>query len=110
MLKKRVYSTYARDAAALLGRLIQLARKEKKMTAQDLADRADIARGTLRKIEQGNLSCELGIVFEIAALVGVKLFDIDQPVLGKELDAIRNKITLLPQSIRKSRRDIDDDF
>jgi len=110
MLKKRVYSVYAREAAALLGRLIQLARKEKKMTAQDLADRAGIARGTLRKIEQGNLSCEWGIVFEIAALVGVKLFDIDQPVLEKELDAIKNKIALLPQSIRKSNRDIDDNF
>ena len=41
----RTYSRYSRDAAALLGALIREARNERKLTAQELADRAGISRG-----------------------------------------------------------------
>lgn len=38
----RPYSRYSRDAVSLLGALIGEARKERKITAQALADRAGI--------------------------------------------------------------------
>ena len=36
----RTYSRYSLEAITLLGNLIRAARKERKMTAQELADRA----------------------------------------------------------------------
>ena len=44
------------------------------MTEEDLAGRAGISRRTLQKIERGDLKCEIGLVFEDANIVGVKLF------------------------------------
>ena len=79
----RTYSRYSRDAAALLGALIRQARNERKLTAQELADRAGISRGLLQRIEKGNLKCEIGAVFETAAIIGVKLFDADDSMLVK---------------------------
>ncbi len=59
----RTYSRYSRDAAELMGKLIRLGRTERKLTAQDLADRAGISRGLLQRIEKGDLKCEIGAVF-----------------------------------------------
>jgi AcrR family transcriptional regulator len=59
---KRTYSRIASHAAALLGKQINVALKERKMTAQDLADRAGISRGLLQRIESGNLKSEPCIV------------------------------------------------
>lgn len=67
---KRTYSRYSRDATALLGGLIREARKERRLTAQELADRAGISRGLLQRIEKGDLKCEIGAVFEVASIVG----------------------------------------
>ncbi|MBW1985514.1 MAG: helix-turn-helix transcriptional regulator, partial [Deltaproteobacteria bacterium] len=46
----RTYSRYSLDAAALLGALIREARNERKLSAQELADRAGISRGLLQRI------------------------------------------------------------
>jgi transcriptional regulator with XRE-family HTH domain len=70
---KRTYSHYTREASILLGELIRIARKESHLTAQELADRAGISRGLLQRIEKGDLKCEIGVVFEVATIVGVKL-------------------------------------
>ena len=108
--KTRAYSRYSKEAAALLGKLIKLGRKERKLTAQDLADRAGITRFTLRKIEKGNLNCEIGLVFEVAAIVGVILFDAEQSSLSRHINRADDKLSLLPKSIHKPRREIEDDF
>lgn len=110
--KKRVYSRYTKDAAALLGKDIQLGRKARKFTASDFADRVGISRITLQKIEKGDLKCELGIALEAAALAGVKLFDVDPSSgsLGGRLESVNDKLALLPKSIRKRRKEVDDVF
>jgi transcriptional regulator with XRE-family HTH domain len=112
MAKARIrsYSRYSREAAALLGRLIQLRRKERKLTAQDLVDRAGISRTTLRKIEAGDMGCEIGLVFEVAALVGVELFAPDPGHLGALRERMDDKIALLPKSVRRTEAPLDDDF
>ncbi|KAA9129586.1 helix-turn-helix transcriptional regulator [Marinihelvus fidelis] len=107
---KRTYSRYSRDATALLGGLIRAARKERKLTAQELADRAGISRGLLQRIEKGDLKCEIGAVFEVATLVGVRLFDSDEPTLARHLGQTRDKLALLPKSVRKKRATVQDDF
>ncbi len=106
----RTYSRYSRDAAALLGALIREARNERKLTAQELADRAGISRGLLQRIEKGNLKCEIGAVFETAAIAGIKLFEADEGALAKHLRQAREKLALLPKSVRKTSKTVNDDF
>jgi transcriptional regulator with XRE-family HTH domain len=106
----RAYSRYSRDAAVLLGSLIREARNERKLTAQELADRAGISRGLLHRIEMGNLKCEIGAVFEVATIVGVKLFEADERTLNQHLHQTREKLALLPKSVRKKSGEVYDDF
>ena len=107
---KRTYSRYSQTASALLGGLIRAARKKRKFTAQEVADRAGISRGLLQRIEKGNLKCEIGVVFEVAAIVGVKLFDADQSKLTKHLHRTEQELELLPKSIRSKTKAVRDDF
>ena len=106
----RTYSRHSRDAAVLLGSLIREARHERKLTAQELADRAGISRGLLQRIEKGNLKCEIGAVFEVATIVGVKLFDFDESTMTKYLRQTKEKLILLPKSVRKKAKEVRDDF
>ena len=112
-MPKKASSTYSRitrHAAALLGRQIKIARKEHKMTVQGLAERAGISRGLLQRIEKGNLKCQIGAVFEAAALVGIKLFDADESSLMAGIRRADEKIALLPKHTYSGKRVIDDDF
>ena len=106
----RTYSRYSRDAASLLGGLIRAARKERKLTAQELADRAGISRGLLQRIEKGDLKCEIGAIFEVATIVGVKLFDADETTLTKHIRQTDDKLALLPKSVRKKSKVVHDEF
>ena len=106
----RTYSRYAQEASALLGSLIRAARKERKFTAQELADRGGISRGLLQRIEKGDPKCEIGAVFEVATIVGVKLFDADETTLTRRLRQTEDKLSLLPQRIRTRKRAVHDDF
>ncbi len=106
----RAYSRYCLEAAELLGKQIQLARKQSKLTAQDLADRAGISRGLLQRIEKGDPACSLGAAFEVAVLVGIPLFSSEQNELPARLAQIDSYLALLPKAIHKSTPIIDDDF
>jgi DNA-binding XRE family transcriptional regulator len=109
--KERVYSRYTKEAAALFGRHIQLGRKERNLREMDLAERAGISRATLQKIEKGDLKCELGLYFEVAALVNVPLFQVaSDSTFALNIDRINNKITLLPKAIHKKKKEVDDAF
>lgn len=109
--KERTYSRHTKDAAILLGKHIQLGRKERAQTIMDLADRAGLSRATLQKIEKGNPKCELGLYFEVATLVGVPLFNVDSTAtMAMDIDRINNKIALLPKSIHKKKMEVDDAF
>lgn len=106
----RTYSRYSREAMNLLGDLIRAARKERRMTAQEVADRAGISRGLLQRIEKGDPKCELGATFEVATIVGVKLFDTEAATLTQLIRQTEDKLALLPKSVRKQVKVVDDDF
>lgn len=94
----------------MMGRLIRLARKQRKMSESDLSARIGIARSTLQLIEKGHPKVEIGLVFEAAALVGLPLF-VDEPSrLAGEISRIDDKLALLPQSVRRRRTEVNDDF
>ena len=109
-MENSTYSEHAKSAITLLGQLTRAARKERKLTAQEVADRAGISRNFLQRIEKGDPKCNIGAFFEVAAIVGVNLFDVDEIGLKKNIRQAEDKLTLLPKAIHKKKRKIDDDF
>ncbi len=110
MVKLRTYSIFAREAACLLGLEIKLARKQRKWPEGELATRAGISRYTLQKIEKGDMTCAIGLVFEAASLVGINLLEAETSPLRRQLRAAEDKISLLPKSTHMPKKAIDDDF
>lgn len=110
MKKQRAYSKYAKEAVLLLSQQIKLGRKKRKWSEQNLADRAGISRATLQKIEAGEMSPSIGLVFEVAALVGVTLFEQDNQGLATRLELTQSKIALMPKRIQNRTKAVDDDF
>lgn len=108
-MKKRAYSRYTKEAMRLMGMQIQLGRKQKNWTEKELAERAGISRSTLQKMEKGEMSCAVGLVFEVAALVGLSLFEEGREDLLKQIKQSRDLLTLLPRRI-KIKIKVDDDF
>lgn len=107
---KRTYSQLTKEAIILLAGLIRCARKQGKLTLKEVALRAGISRGLLQRIEKGDPKCEIGVVFEVATIVNVNLFEPHQTTLRKHIHDVEEKLTLLPKSIRGKIKDIDDDF
>lgn len=97
------------EAMRLLGSRIQLARRERRWTLQDLADRVGVTAVTMRKIERGNPSVRLGAAFEAAALTGVPLFDESGSRRRLETSRIDDRLAVLPRYVRKP-VEVDDDF
>ena len=106
----RPYSHYNLDALALLGQLVREARLAKSLTTSDLATRAGISRALLQRIERGDPGCSIGAVFEVATICGVPLFEQDQRLLGTKLALHREKMALLPKSVRTHSKEVKDDF
>jgi len=110
MAKQRTYSKYAKEAAYLLGQQIKLGRKKRKWSEMNLTERAGISRATLQKIEVGDMTPGIGLVFEVAALVGVPLFEQDSQRFANNIESTQSKLALLPKRIRKQTKAADDDF
>lgn len=106
----RPYSAYNRNAVKLLGQLIRQGRIDKKLTAEDLAERTGVSRGLIQRIEKGDPGCTIGAVFEAASIVGVPLFDADRATLAREVATRTAMLTLLPKAVRLSRSKAKDDF
>lgn len=106
----RSCSRYGREAIELLGHMIRNARIERRMTVAEVAERAGASRGLVHRIERGDTGCSIGAAFEVATIVGVRLFDVGPATLSRHLDAARHGLTLLPRTARKSSRAVKDDF
>jgi transcriptional regulator with XRE-family HTH domain len=103
------YSPVAKEAARLLGNRVRLARKERRWTVADLAERVGVSPVTMRKVERGDLTVALGTAFEAAALTGVTLFHDDPARRALEVDRVAAHLAVLPSRVR-SRHVADDDF
>ena len=108
--KPRAYSRINREAVALLGQFIRIARIERKLGLEELASRVGVSRDMMRRIEQGDPRCGIGLVFEAAAIIGVPLFDSDHTPLSSHLAELQAKLRLLPKAIHKPRTEVKDDF
>jgi transcriptional regulator with XRE-family HTH domain len=109
MRKPHAYSPLAVEAARLLGAKVRLARRERRWTVEELAERAGVNHGTIRKVERGDLSVGLGPAFEAAALVGVPLFYEDADRRSLEAARVGDRLAVLPERVRRP-VNVDDDF
>lgn len=108
--QKRAYARYTLEGIALLGKMIRQGRKQRQMTEHELANRLGIARSTLQRVEQGDPKVEIGIMFEAAALVGVKLFDSDEKGVKTLSERMDDRIAVLPKHIYKTGKKVIDEF
>jgi len=108
--KKRSYARYTIAAVELLGTLVQIERKLRRMTAQEMADRLGIDRSTLQRLEQGDPKVELGLAFEACAILGIRLFEEDAQGLTMRLDEAGKRLALLPSRVRPRQLSVSDDF
>jgi transcriptional regulator with XRE-family HTH domain len=106
----RAYSRQNHEALEVLAQMIRAGRMDRKMTAQEMANRAGISRPLLRRIESADPSCAIGSVFEVAVIAGVPLFGGEPDRLETQHSALTEKLSLLPQRVRKPTRVIRDDF
>lgn len=106
----RRHLTHSREAMRLLGVEIQARRKERRWTEAQLAERAGISRTTLRKVEAGDSSVAVGIVFDLATLVGVALFHETAAQVARERGGVERYLVLMPKRIRVRATEFFDDF
>lgn len=106
----RTYSRYTLQALGLMGALLRTARIEKRMPAHGLAQRVGISRDMLYRIERGDPRCEIGAVFELAAILGVPLFEPDLGRLQARAREVEDRLTLLPKAVRAPQAEVKDDF
>ena len=106
----RVTSRYALEALSLLGQRIRAARIERKLTMDETSTRAGISRALLRRIEHGDPGCTIGSVFEVAAIVGVSLFEAERSRLTSQLHHATERLALLPKAARTGSKAVKDDF
>lgn len=108
-MKTRSYSPGTILALKALGTLIQIRRRENNDTALKLAERAGVSRGFIHRVEKGDPRCEIGVVFEIANLLGIPLIsqDIDIKTVTSTLES---KLAIMPQRVRTTKNVVSDDF
>jgi transcriptional regulator with XRE-family HTH domain len=109
MKRARTYSPVTVQAARLLGARVRLARRERRWTLQQLAERVGVTHVTMRKVERGDLTVGLGVAFEAAAIVGVPLFHEDPSRRALEAGRVDDRLAVLPTLVRKP-AEVDDDF
>jgi len=89
------------DALTILGAQIVAGRRERRWTAEELADRAGISPRTLRNVERGTPSVSIGIVFELAVLVRVPLYGASDTELRDVRIRATDRLAILPKRVRE---------
>jgi len=70
--KKQTLFPKHKEILKQLGENIKLARKRRKLTQDQVAERADIARSTLYLVESGNPSVTIGAYFNVLRVLGLQ--------------------------------------
>jgi transcriptional regulator with XRE-family HTH domain len=102
------YSPIALEATEILGARIKLARKGRRLTVAQLAERVGVSRVTIQKIERCDPTVAIGTMFEAATLLGVVLFHAEPERRRIEALRVNDLLALLPETVRVTKRD--DDF
>ncbi len=106
----RAYSRYSTAALELLASQIRTERLRQKITVQELAERAGVSRSLVQRVEKGDPGTAIGVVFELAAILSIPLFEEALPQLSGRLSTARETLRLLPKAAHRPDTDADDDF
>jgi transcriptional regulator with XRE-family HTH domain len=101
------YSAHTRDVCAALGSEIACARRERRWSQAELAERVGVALGTIRAVEKGAPSVTLGVAIEAATVLRIDLLGGPAAAAARAADN-RRTLALLPQRIRAQA--VKDDF
>lgn len=71
-MKKQVVLPQYKNGLSQMGENIKLARKRRKLTAIQVAERAGISRSTLNLIEKGESSVAMGAYFNVLRVLGLQ--------------------------------------
>jgi transcriptional regulator with XRE-family HTH domain len=69
--KQTIFPKY-NSALEKMGENIKIARKRRKLTTVQVAERADISRSTLYLIESGNTGVAMGAYFNVLRVLGMQ--------------------------------------
>ena len=86
--KKQILFPRFQKILEQMGENIKLARKRRKLTAMQVAERASIDRTTLYHIEKGSASVSLGAYFNVFRVLGLQddfLLLASDDVMGRKL-------------------------
>lgn len=108
--KTRSFAPHTLDATLVLGMQIGQARRARGWTAQDLSQRVGVSPRTISSIEHGVPTVAIGVVFEAATLLGIRLFGAEGAELTRLVREGRDMLALLPSRVRPSREPVRDDF
>jgi len=103
---------HVQDALSVWGQLIRRGRLERGWTVTDLAARANVSESTVAAAESGSQGTAVGTMIDLADLVGMPLFGIeDRAELALRRRRGEEVLALLPQRVRRARSEVvDDDF
>lgn len=111
MRKAHSFSPRTLDVARVLGLEIASARQSRRWSQEELAERAGVSANTLRSVERGSPTVTLGIVSELASLVGIDLFGAGPADLPALVAHSQDRLALLPARVRSRATDeVEDDF
>jgi DNA-binding XRE family transcriptional regulator len=103
-------SNHTRRTLKTLAAMIAAARKERRMSQEELARRLGVSRLTVRSIENGSPTVAIGTVFEAAVIVGIPLLAEDKRELEQLATSVAAIAQVLPKTGRGKNRSVDDDF
>ena len=106
----RAHLTPTLDALRVFGQQLAVARRAQRQTTAEVAERAGISLPTLRKAERGDPGVSIGIMFDIATILGVPLFAATGRRLAELAASGERELALLPSRIDRPRTDVDNDF
>ncbi|WP_280562092.1 MULTISPECIES: helix-turn-helix transcriptional regulator [unclassified Chromohalobacter] len=110
--KRQTLSPRTYHALQLFANLIEEARRHRRWTQRELAERIGISRATLQSLLKGDPSVAIGSYFEAATLLGVPLFGTDSGNLADLAQQQQQRMTLLPgKTVHRNEENLpDDDF
>lgn len=105
-----VSSRATKNTLLYLANLIKIARKERGITQEELAERIGVSRMKVNRIESGNSQVAIGSVFEACFVLGIPLMGCDKEHINNLSKMLSYINKFLPENIPSRDVNFNDDF
>jgi ribosome-binding protein aMBF1 (putative translation factor) len=103
-------SRATKSTVSYLGNLIKLARKERGFSQHELAERINVSRSSIQRVELGNTKAHIGVVFEACFVLGIPLMGCDKEHVNNLSRMLSYMNRLIPGDIQNKNIDFNDNF